>query len=339
MNHQAVRSNSPPTISIVMPCYNRESLVGRAIKSCLAQDYTTFEIVVVDDASTDQSMQVVTGFSDARVRLVKHEANRGVCPARNTGADHARGDWIIFLDSDDELLPSAVSVIAERVRSATSDVGCIYFRCLKDDGSISPSIDHIVGKLDHAGYLEFMQACTGGSRDLLSCVRRTTFERVRFPDNHGLEDCYHLDFSQQYASIMSPEVIRLYHQDASNSLVKRTATFQSTHDHQFVRDRGDNIASALARHTPALRRHAPSLLSEYESRLLTLRLLANDRVEAMRALVRLSRYPRQFPKHLAIFAVGLTGPAWLETFRLRSRGLRERLVPAASASTSLSTKA
>ena len=339
MNDQATRTNLPPLISIVMPCYNRETLIGRAITSCLTQDYSNFEIVVVDDASTDQSMQAVAGFDDPRVRLIPHEINRGVCPARNTGADHARGDWIILLDSDDELLPGAISAVAERVRSATPDVGCVYFRCLKDDGSISPAIDHIVGKLDHAGYLEYIQACTGGSRDLLSCVRRSTFQRVRFPDNHGLEDCYHLDFSAQYASIISPEVIRLYHQDAPNSLVKRTATFHSTRDRQFVRDRGDNIALALARHTPALRRHAPSLLAEYESRLLTLRLLANDRVDATRALLRLSRYPRQLPKHLAIFAVGLTGPAWLELFRIRSRGIRERLLPAAPAPTSLSTKA
>ena len=339
MNHKAARANQSPIISIVMPCYNRETLVGRAIQSCLTQDYPNLEIVVIDDASTDQSVQVVSGFADARVRLVRHETNRGVCPTRNTGADHARGDWIILLDSDDELLPGAVSSVAERVRSATPDVGCIYFRCLKDDGSISPAIDHIIGKLDHAGYLEYIQACTGGSRDLLSCVRRTTFQRVRFPDNHGLEDCYHLDFSKQYASVMSPEIIRLYHQDAPNSLVKRTATFHSSRDRQFVRDRGDNIALALARHTPALRRHAPSLLAEYESRLLTLRLLANDRLDATRALLRLGRYPRQFPKHLAIFAVGLTGPAWLEFFRLRSRGLRERLLPAATTPTSLSTKA
>ncbi len=339
MNPQVAHKNTPPLISIVMPCYNRERLVGRAIKSCLSQDYANLEVVVVDDASSDQSVQVVIGFADARVRLIQHETNRGVCPARNTGADHARGEWIILLDSDDELLPGAVSVVAERIRSATPDVGCVYFRCLKDDGSISPAIDHIIGKLDHAGYLEYIQACTGGSRDLLSCVRRNTFERVRFPNNHGLEDCYHLDFSLRYASIMSPEVIRLYHQDAPNSLVKRTATFHSSRDRQFVRDRGDNIALALSRHTPALRRYAPSLLAEYESRLLTLRLLANDRVEATWALIRLSRYPWQFPKHLAIFAVGLTGPAWLELFRIRSRGLRERLLRASPAPTSLSTKA
>ena len=339
MTQHAARANSPPTISVVMPAYNREALVGRAIRSCLMQDYPHLEVVVVDDASTDGSAEVVAGFSDPRVRLLRHQTNRGVCPARNTGADGARGDWIIMLDSDDELLPGAVRTLAERVQSLTPDVGSIFFRCLKDDGSLSPAIEHITGKLDYVGYLEYIQACTGGSRDLLFCVRRDTFGCVRFPDNHGLEDCYHLDFSRQYASVMSPEVLRLYHQDAANSLVKRTATFHSLQDRRFVRDRGDNIALALARHGPALRRYAPSLLAEFESRLLTLRLLANDRLQASQALVRLARYPRQFPRHLAIFAVGLTGPAWLASVRSLNRRWQGRLTPALPVPTRASKRA
>ena len=311
-----------PLLSVVIPCYNRERLVGRAISSCLGQSLPGLEVVVVDDASTDQSAQVVAGLADPRLRLVQHRANRGVCPARNTGADHASGEWLVMLDSDDELLPGALAMIAEQVRLAPPDVGCVYFRCRKDDGSLSPEIDHISGRLDYAGYLQYIEACTGGSRDLLYCVRRSTFQHVRFPDNHGLEDCYHLDFRRRYASLVVLDVVRLYHQDAANSLVKRTAAFHAQQDRQFVRDRASNITAALSRHRPALSQHAPSLLAEYESRLLTLWLLASDRVRAAQALVRLARYPRRFPKHAAIFAGGLTGPTWLASFRLWSRGLR-----------------
>src|SRR5450432_320321 len=97
--------NPEPYFSIVIPLFNREKEVLRALKSCLAQDFQAFEVVVVDDASTDQSATVVEDLQDKRVRLIRHAKNRGVCPARNTGVEAAAGKWIVFLDSDDELLP------------------------------------------------------------------------------------------------------------------------------------------------------------------------------------------------------------------------------------------
>jgi len=91
-----------PAVSVVIPAYNRANVLGRAIDSALAQTRRDIEVVVVDDGSSDDTEAVVEGYDDPRVRYVAHGANRGVSAARNTGVDAARGEYVAFLDSDDE---------------------------------------------------------------------------------------------------------------------------------------------------------------------------------------------------------------------------------------------
>jgi glycosyltransferase involved in cell wall biosynthesis len=92
-------------VSIIIPTYNRAELLPRAIDSVLAQTYQDFDIVVVDDGSTDGTRSVVEAYEDARVRYVRLPKRRGVSAARNAGMAASGGEWIGFLDSDDEWLP------------------------------------------------------------------------------------------------------------------------------------------------------------------------------------------------------------------------------------------
>src|SRR6267378_3691627 len=110
-------SPGAPLLSIVLPVYNRERMLKRAIESCLAQDFADFELIVVDDGSTDRSVSVAEAYRDPRISVVRHPVNRGVGPARNTGVDAAGGEWIVCLDSDDELLPVGLSAMAARISS------------------------------------------------------------------------------------------------------------------------------------------------------------------------------------------------------------------------------
>ena len=91
-------------ITIIIPTHNRATLLPRAIRSVLAQDDPNWELVVVDDGSTDDTRAVVEGFADARIRYIYQE-NRQLNGARNTGIREARGEYAGFLDDDDELLP------------------------------------------------------------------------------------------------------------------------------------------------------------------------------------------------------------------------------------------
>jgi glycosyltransferase involved in cell wall biosynthesis len=95
-------------VSIVMAMYNTRRYVHEAIESVLGQDYPHFELIIVDDGSTDGGHEVVERYSDPRIRLIR-TANRGLSAARNHGIDESRGTYVTFLDSDDLLLPTSLS--------------------------------------------------------------------------------------------------------------------------------------------------------------------------------------------------------------------------------------
>jgi glycosyltransferase involved in cell wall biosynthesis len=94
-----------PTISVIIPTYNRAHMIGRAVRSVLSQTFQDFELIVVDDGSHDGTEDVIRRFGDARIRYLRHDVNKGAQAARNTGIDAVRGNYISFLDSDDEWRP------------------------------------------------------------------------------------------------------------------------------------------------------------------------------------------------------------------------------------------
>lgn len=96
-------TRKPPRVSVVIPTFNREILLQRALRSVMKQDMSEFEIVIVDDGSTDATRHIVNSFAaiDSRLRYV-FQANQGLAMARNTGIAIASGDYVTFLDSDDE---------------------------------------------------------------------------------------------------------------------------------------------------------------------------------------------------------------------------------------------
>ena len=96
-------------VSVVVPLYNKEKHIQRAIKSVLAQTYQAFELIIVDDGSTDDSFEAVSDITDPRIRIVRQE-NRGVSVTRNRGISESKSDWIAFLDADDEWLPGKLEL-------------------------------------------------------------------------------------------------------------------------------------------------------------------------------------------------------------------------------------
>jgi glycosyltransferase involved in cell wall biosynthesis len=91
--------------SVIIRTYNRAYIVGEAIQSALKQTYDNYEVLVVDDGSSDNTPEIVRGFRDEKLRYVRHEKNRGVGAACNTGIAEAKGELIAFLDSDDLWMP------------------------------------------------------------------------------------------------------------------------------------------------------------------------------------------------------------------------------------------
>jgi len=121
-----MRGVEPPRVSVVIPVYNGERFLADAIQSVLDQSYQDYEVIVVDDGSTDGSAEVAQRFGEA-VRYV-HQANSGVCKARNTGIAVAQGTYIAFLDQDDLWLPDKLATQVAYLDSHP-EVGAVYCQC------------------------------------------------------------------------------------------------------------------------------------------------------------------------------------------------------------------
>lgn len=115
-------------VSVVIPTYNRAATIGASIQSVLNQTWQNFELIIVDDGSTDNTRQVVKAFADDRIRYICQEQNGGASHARNTGIKLAECEFVAFLDSDDEWLPEKLEKQMEAMAKAPENVGLVYCR-------------------------------------------------------------------------------------------------------------------------------------------------------------------------------------------------------------------
>ncbi len=295
-----------PLFSIVIPVYNRPREITRAIDSCLGQRHSAFEIIVVDDGSDDGTVEVVRGYTDQRVRLLCHETNQGVCPARNTGVDGSRGEWIIFLDSDDEFAPDALNILHDYVDRAPVDVARIASMCQGDDGALSPEPWTANVIMDYEIYIKWAEIV--GRSDFNNCIRRTTFQRVRLPVDRAYETLYHLDFAKEFRTLAVGAPVVLVHSDAHNRVANQSIRERTK---RSIEDAGSAVTGfedILSRHGAALQRWAPSRFRMFSRALITSRSLAGQYRHAFRgAVLYLCRYPTS-PDAWILFLLGGLGP-------------------------------
>ncbi len=125
-----------PVVSVITPTFNRAATIGRALDATLSQSYPYLQIIVVDDASTDVTGEIVKTYADERIQYVRHESNRGAAAARNTGLEIATGDFVSFLDSDDLWLPQRVDhfIRAAQADGDAAKTTVYYGQTINDDG-------------------------------------------------------------------------------------------------------------------------------------------------------------------------------------------------------------
>lgn len=147
--------------SIVMPVWNKRPFVEATLASVLAQDRPDFELIAVDDGSTDGSFEILHAVRDPRVRLIA-QANAGPGAARNAGIEAARSDWIAFLDADDLWLPDHLAEL-DRIRARHGDAGLIaasYFTA-RNGRHPDAAAGRTAGRI---GPIDFLAALAGGTR-------------------------------------------------------------------------------------------------------------------------------------------------------------------------------
>lgn len=255
----------------------------------LGQNFEDFELVIVDDASTDDSVERCRRYADTRIRTLVNGTNRGVCFARNRGIDAALGPWVVFLDSDDELVPGALSRMHGLAQEAPGSIHALWFRSQLDTGVVIPAQMPAKTEWGYLEYIEFLEETAHQSRDMIRCVRRECFSRVRYPDSRMLETKFHLDFAREFRSRVFPDVLRLYHLDARDRLalkarrldrLGRAALNPSQDDLNFVRDSAEGFEALLGQHGAALSRLAPTMFNDYLRRAAVTSIVAGRRAAA-----------------------------------------------------------
>jgi hypothetical protein len=181
-----------PTVSVIMAVYNAQDTIVRAVRSVLDQTHPDLELLLVDDASTDASVDTVRAHlaergGDDRVRFLAHPTNRRAAAARNTGVDAATGDFVAFVDSDDELLPTYLETLTGALDGDVDIVvgNVVYVR---PDGSERERHPAVTGDFagPQAAELGLFDKITPFTCDKL--LRRSLYDGVRYPEGIINED-------------------------------------------------------------------------------------------------------------------------------------------------------
>ena len=127
-----------PEVSVIIPVYNTEQFLGDCLDSVLAQTFTDFEAIVIDDGSTDNSRDIIEAFAKKDSRIVCiHQENRGLSEARNAGLDIAKGNWITFIDSDDAIAPTFLEKSLFTANNSAAEISCCASRAFKEDEAVA----------------------------------------------------------------------------------------------------------------------------------------------------------------------------------------------------------
>lgn len=182
-------------VSVIIPVYQVEKYIAATVKTVLAQTYTNFELIIVDDGSTDKSREICQQFTDPRIKIICQE-NRGVAAARNTGIRNAQGEYLALLDADDLWLPEKLAKHVEHLETSPS-VGVSFCRSAFIDEQGKPLGIYQISKLQDITPLDLICRTPIGNGSV-PVMRREVFEEIKFSDNlYGVVEDFYFDDDRQ----------------------------------------------------------------------------------------------------------------------------------------------
>jgi glycosyltransferase involved in cell wall biosynthesis len=227
-------SDTPPVVSVIIPCFNAAAHLGDAISSVLQQSEKHIEVIVVDDGSTDASASLAASFG-AKVRYL-HQQNQGAASARNSGLQQARGQYIAFLDADDWWHPQKLEAQLFHLRNCSS-CGAVYAHWQVCGSHLDPSWrEHVAQRLDtsnstvdqqHSGWLYHELLIDSVIHTSSILFRRQTIDRVgRFDESllRGQDLDYWLRTSRISQVHRLPSVLSAYREYRGSATTRPTQT-------------------------------------------------------------------------------------------------------------------
>lgn len=164
-------------VSVIIPTYNRENTIKRSIKSVLEQSYSNIELIVVDDASKDDTMQIVESIEDPRIIYIKLDKNVGAAGARNAGVKNSASEYIAFNDSDDEWLnDKLLKQMDYMIKNPDIDLVYCGMEICEPDKSFTFPNDTVSGELEGYIYKWLLRRNTIGTPSML--VKKRCFDEI-----------------------------------------------------------------------------------------------------------------------------------------------------------------
>jgi glycosyltransferase involved in cell wall biosynthesis len=210
---------SSPTVSVIIPTFNRPEFLALAIRSVLRQTFQDFELIIVDNGSSEATKKTINEFMDERIRYLRIDVNNGVSRARNLAIEHAVGKYVAFLDDDDEWMPDKLARQVQLMERTPGDVGGVYTGCYKIDRSSGAIVQRITPS--KRGYL-FDELCAVNCIGTASTVllRRECAMKVGLFDEDmlfGEEYDFWIRVSRQYHFECIGEPLVKYFMHANNA--------------------------------------------------------------------------------------------------------------------------
>jgi len=211
---------SNPIVSIIMAAYNREATISRAIDSVLNQNMTDWELIIIDDCSTDNTCQIINSYlnKDPRIKASFHTKNLHVHSAKNTGFDLMKGEWFTTLDSDDEMLPTALSEMLNVLVDIDFTIDAITCNCLD-----STTGEYSGKGLNKDQWLNFETLITKCSGEHWGLTKSTLLGKNRFNCNMrgGAESILWWKISHNAKRYYIHKALRIYHTEGDDRLCSK----------------------------------------------------------------------------------------------------------------------
>ena len=209
-----METNSP-LVTVIMPCYNAEKLIAESIDSVVAQTYPNWELIVVDDCSSDSSSEIVKAYTekDKRIKYLKSEKpSGGPSVPRNIGIENAKGEYVAFLDSDDLWLPQKLGRQLEYMRNNGFDFVYSYYEKMSADGTRDNRIVRTKLKSDYSSILK-----SNSIPCLTSLLKRDLIGDIRFKEIPQEDFCFWLDVLRNGAKAYNMAEVTALYRETPNS--------------------------------------------------------------------------------------------------------------------------
>jgi glycosyltransferase involved in cell wall biosynthesis len=302
-----------PYFSILVTAYNRGMIIRRCIDSCLNQLFHDFEVIVVDDGSSDNTLEVLEQINDPRIKIIRHLENQGINAARLSGRLNAMGKWYVNLDSDWELFPYSLQRLHEITSSLDQNILGVRARQILDTGFISPPFLPEEPVIDYVGRLKYMEM--GGSADVLGCYRKEAFHNLKaYPERKGgagIEFLDILNLHQQGLMLHVEDILCKQYTDSPNSVTRGNMKIRTNNLKQFAPDMLWMYEETIRLHGSALQKYAPNELLRLSRNIALQNLYIGKRMQGLRTmLIYLRHKPFDLVTWITLF-LGLVGPEFI----------------------------